>query len=73
MPPFRRKPESPRRRREITRRFAAAEIPAFAGMGQKWKFFSSAGFCYNSAMPNIKVLPHEELCPEGLNLSCDSG
>ncbi|MGI9298712.1 MAG: ISC system 2Fe-2S type ferredoxin [Gammaproteobacteria bacterium] len=24
-------------------------------------------------MPNIKVLPHEELCPEGLNLSCDSG
>ncbi|MGI9298142.1 MAG: hypothetical protein ACR2QC_09630 [Gammaproteobacteria bacterium] len=24
VPPFRRKPESPRRRREITRRFAAA-------------------------------------------------
>ncbi|MGI9297192.1 MAG: hypothetical protein ACR2QC_04750 [Gammaproteobacteria bacterium] len=31
-PPFRRKPESPRRRREISRRFAAAEILAFAGM-----------------------------------------
>lgn len=24
-------------------------------------------------MPNIKVLPHEDLCPEGMEVSCEPG
>ena len=33
----------------------------------------SFGFVIISFMPNIKVLPHAELCPEGKVLQCDSG
>lgn len=28
---------------------------------------------YNAGMPAIKILPHEELCPEGADLSCEPG
>ncbi|MGI9297251.1 MAG: hypothetical protein ACR2QC_05050 [Gammaproteobacteria bacterium] len=62
VPPFRRKPESPRRRRKISRRFAAAEIPAFAGMGRSFLAFATAtiravyGIFWTSA-PRARSLP----------------